>query len=164
MRRPRLKIRDKLLLEYPRCHFCGRLVSEEDSGLYNFNNKNPFNRENGIHVGDFKVLSCLECIYKKRYPDVKNPNQKKLKRRLNFLKKDPYCYYCRREVNAETSTLDHKIPRSKGGKNSMDNLALCCYICNHRKGDRDAEEFIKELADENNSGAGELGEEIKAGI
>jgi 5-methylcytosine-specific restriction endonuclease McrA len=31
-------------------------------------------------------------------------------------------------------TLDHVIPRSRGGSSSWENLVACCHTCNRRKG------------------------------
>jgi 5-methylcytosine-specific restriction endonuclease McrA len=33
-------------------------------------------------------------------------------------------------------TVDHLIPRSRGGKNTWGNTACACPLCNNRKGDR----------------------------
>lgn len=33
-------------------------------------------------------------------------------------------------------TVDHIIPRSRGGKDQWVNTACACFVCNHRKGDR----------------------------
>lgn len=33
-------------------------------------------------------------------------------------------------------TVDHVIPRSRGGRDNWGNTACACYVCNHRKGDR----------------------------
>lgn len=33
-------------------------------------------------------------------------------------------------------TLDHKIPRAQGGSNAPENLVLCCFRCNAKKGSR----------------------------
>ncbi|HZB46452.1 MAG TPA: HNH endonuclease, partial [Pyrinomonadaceae bacterium] len=37
-------------------------------------------------------------------------------------------------------TLDHVLPRSRGGESTWDNLVACCKRCNHRKGSRTPEE------------------------
>lgn len=34
-------------------------------------------------------------------------------------------------------TKDHIVPKSKGGKNELDNYATCCSVCNNLKGDAD---------------------------
>lgn len=53
--------------------------------------------------------------------------------RHNVFKRDQFeCQYCGTE---EDLTLDHVIPRSKGGKSSWDNLVTACKGCNAKKGD-----------------------------
>lgn len=39
------------------------------------------------------------------------------------------------------ATIDHKKPLSRGGRNTADNKALACYLCNQEKGDMLEEEF-----------------------
>ena len=66
--------------------------------------------------------------------------------RQGVLRRDTYrCIYCGvqagdahngRMVNREDFTVDHIIPRSRGGKNGWGNTACACKTCNHRKGDR----------------------------
>lgn len=47
------------------------------------------------------------------------------------------CGYCGSPKNL---TLDHIIPRSRGGDVSWKNLVTCCYKCNNSKGDRTPDE------------------------
>ncbi len=49
---------------------------------------------------------------------------------------DPGCWYCGRDLNVDHSTLDHLIPRSKGGPNSIENYVVACHTCNRRKRNR----------------------------
>lgn len=54
--------------------------------------------------------------------------------RREVLRRDKYaCQYC---GSTKKLTLDHVIPRSKGGKHTWDNVVIACSGCNSRKGDR----------------------------
>ncbi|MEM6297422.1 MAG: HNH endonuclease [Bacteroidota bacterium] len=58
--------------------------------------------------------------------------------RQNIFKRDGYqCVYCGSKNNL---TLDHVVPRSKGGKTSWTNLVTACQDCNSKKGDLTVEE------------------------
>ncbi len=69
------------------------------------------------------------------------PNPKR--KRLYHL--DPRCFYCKRVLLFEESTLDHVIAKAKGGSNGIDNLVLSCMPCNNKKGDMDQAEFIEQM-------------------
>ena len=44
------------------------------------------------------------------------------------------CYWCECDLSIEGSTLDHLIPKSRGGSNSLENLRLTCRSCNQSRG------------------------------
>jgi 5-methylcytosine-specific restriction endonuclease McrA len=53
--------------------------------------------------------------------------------RPGVLRRDGHrCAYC---AGAAT-TVDHVLPRSRGGRNTWSNTVAACYPCNQRKGDR----------------------------
>lgn len=56
--------------------------------------------------------------------------------KLWLLVRDPHCYYCRAFLTMQTATIEHLKPVSKGGADTMDNLALACECCNKEKGNR----------------------------
>jgi hypothetical protein len=43
------------------------------------------------------------------------------------------CFYCLSWVTLKTSTLDHRIARAQGGKNTWDNFEIACPFCNEDK-------------------------------
>ncbi|TQC50714.1 HNH endonuclease [Rhodococcus sp. WS4] len=47
------------------------------------------------------------------------------------------CGYCDDPV---ATTIDHVVPRSRGGPNTWADLVACCAPCNQRKADRTPEE------------------------
>ncbi|MGK5550816.1 HNH endonuclease [Actinomadura kijaniata] len=47
------------------------------------------------------------------------------------------CVYCGRRAE----TIDHVLPRSRGGKHVWENCVASCTTCNHRKADRLLEEL-----------------------
>jgi len=61
--------------------------------------------------------------------------------RKNILLRDgERCMYCGQKAKPGELTLDHVIPRSRGGSSAWDNLVACCKADNHKKGDRTPEE------------------------
>lgn len=60
-----------------------------------------------------------------------------------ILDRDQYrCHYCGRDG----ATIDHLLPRSKGGRSTPTNCVCACYACNQLKADRTREEFLAWLA------------------
>lgn len=69
------------------------------------------------------------------------PFQTRALSRKNILLRDRNaCQFCGRVFPSSELTLDHVIPRSRGGHSTWDNLVACCHACNNRKGDRLPEE------------------------
>ncbi len=69
------------------------------------------------------------------------PQQTRALSRKNILLRDRNtCQFCGSMFPAAELTLDHVVPRSRGGHSSWENLVACCYRCNNRKGDRTPEE------------------------
>ena len=55
------------------------------------------------------------------------------------------CQYCSAQHEAIDLTLDHVMPRSRGGGNTWTNLVACCKKCNQEKRDRTPEEAGMQL-------------------
>lgn len=72
--------------------------------------------------------SVIRLVYMIRRPHPKV----KLSRREVFIRDKYTCQYC--GVRTTDLTIDHVIPRSRGGPHSWDNLVSACRACNHRKG------------------------------
>jgi 5-methylcytosine-specific restriction endonuclease McrA len=56
----------------------------------------------------------------------------RLTRREIFIRDHYSCQYC--GMKTRDLTLDHVVPRHRGGKHTWDNLVSACRTCNHRKG------------------------------
>ncbi|MFE1644397.1 HNH endonuclease [Microbacterium sp. P01] len=58
--------------------------------------------------------------------------------RRGVLRRDlHHCAYCGKTA----STIDHVLPRSRGGADTWENLVACCLRCNNVKGDRTPQEM-----------------------
>jgi 5-methylcytosine-specific restriction endonuclease McrA len=72
------------------------------------------------------------------------PHQTRALSRKNILLRDRNsCQYCGVVLPAGELTLDHVIPRSRGGLSTWENLVACCHGCNRRKGNQ----MLHELED-----------------
>ena len=69
------------------------------------------------------LIRIVRMVYKHRVPYSKK----------NVLVRDGFkCVYCGKE--GKDLTVDHVLPRSRGGKNDFENCVACCKKCNDRKG------------------------------
>ncbi len=67
------------------------------------------------------------------------PTQK-VSGRAIYTRDDWTCQYCRVPLSKATATLDHVLPKSRGGDFSFRNLVACCHNCNQAKKNRTPEE------------------------
>jgi len=64
--------------------------------------------------------------------------------RKTLLSRDEYtCQFC--GTTAGPLTVDHVLPRSRGGQTSWENCVTACLRCNHRKGSKTPEEAAMHL-------------------
>src|SRR5438105_13146153 len=63
----------------------------------------------------------------------RDAHRRKITRRAVFARDSWTCQYCGSRSNL---TVDHVLPRSKGGMSSWENIVASCAPCNRRKGDR----------------------------
>ena len=83
---------------------------------------------------NFLRPSVIRLMYLIRRPRPKA----RLTRREVFLRDNFTCQYC--GIRGKDLTIDHVIPRHKGGKHTWDNLVSACRACNHRKGGKTLDE------------------------
>lgn len=63
------------------------------------------------------------------------PRQSRALSRKSILMRDRNtCQYCGKVFPPSDLTLDHVVPRSRGGTSTWENLVACCKACNHKKG------------------------------
>lgn len=72
---------------------------------------------------------------------VKVPYRENKPTRRNIFIRDNYtCRYCKKQLSADDLSIDHVLPKSRGGKESWENLVTSCKNCNYKKGDKTPEE------------------------
>ncbi|MGW0172780.1 HNH endonuclease [Rhodococcus sp. NPDC003322] len=81
------------------------------------------------------TIRLLEYVY---VPHVRTVTDHSHATYAGVFRRDRHsCAYCASPV---ATTIDHVLPRSRGGANSWSNLVACCRPCNQRKADRTPEE------------------------
>ena len=66
--------------------------------------------------------------------------------RRNIYWRDEYtCQYCTVQFKYKDLSLDHVIPKSRGGGRGWLNLVTCCHTCNQKKGNKTPSEASMQL-------------------
>lgn len=96
--------------------------------------------ENGAFVHSARLTIRIPSVI--RLTEFRRiPHQTRALSRKNILLRDRQtCQFCGRVLPAHELTLDHVIPRSRGGHTDWDNLVASCHACNNLKGDHLPEE------------------------
>jgi 5-methylcytosine-specific restriction endonuclease McrA len=72
-----------------------------------------------------------------RFVRVPYPSSVPLSRRAVFTRDGQTCVYC----GSSATSIDHVVPRSRGGTHTWDNVVAACRRCNHTKADRSLAEM-----------------------
>jgi 5-methylcytosine-specific restriction endonuclease McrA len=101
-----------------------------------------------LHAGDAvfhseRLTVPVPSVIRLRYY-VKVPFERSisLNRRSVFARDDSECQYCGQRADS----IDHVVPRSRGGLHEWENVVAACRPCNLRKGDRYLDETPMHLA------------------
>jgi len=81
---------------------------------------------------DIRVPRIIRLLFYDRLPK----RSVKLNRRNIFARDENRCQYCGERFPTNELTIDHVVPRSRGGDSSWKNLVCACVDCNVKKGGR----------------------------
>ena len=126
------------------------------SPLYNkintfkYKNKKYFNSSSKNQKSVLEILKLKIVSFHRKYEGRKLIEREKLmfteKQLLKKIGKKPICYLTGKPIDlldSRSYQLDHIIPRSKGGKNTLDNCEIACKAANYAKGDLMLNEFFE---------------------
>jgi 5-methylcytosine-specific restriction endonuclease McrA len=104
-------------------------------------------------VGKAKVVEVYDSIVRSPSKAFKLPSVIILQRlvkyriralkctRINIFKRDKHtCQYCGKKFSSSELTLDHVIPKSRGGEKRWNNIVAACRKCNQAKGNKTPKE------------------------
>jgi len=117
-----------------------RVVTEEfeTHDFHSWREMSLYARNNYLNTPRFKLL-IPEIIVLTNYNSVP-PRRVKFSRR-NIFERDRYtCQYCDRQPERSELSVDHVVPKSRGGTTTWSNVVLACTECNARKRDHLPEE------------------------
>jgi 5-methylcytosine-specific restriction endonuclease McrA len=92
--------------------------------------------ENGHYLHAQRIAMRLPSVIRLlEYRRI--PHQTRALSRKNILLRDRNtCQYCGVVLASGELTLDHVLPRSRGGLSTWENLVACCHSCNRTKGNQ----------------------------
>jgi 5-methylcytosine-specific restriction endonuclease McrA len=98
--------------------------------------------DTGAEMHAERISVPIPSVIRLRY-FVKVPYRRRapLNRRAVFARDDHRCQYC----GATAESIDHVVPRARGGQHVWENVVAACRPCNTRKRDRLLEETTMAL-------------------
>ncbi len=96
-----------------------------------------------IQTPNFKI-KIPEVIMLTKFAKLP-PRIIKFNRKNIYLRDNSTCQYCGKKPPREELTIDHIIPRSRGGESTWSNVIIACSDCNAKKGSHLLEEIGMKL-------------------
>lgn len=138
------------------CPQCGRNRDKKTKHCLSCCNKNKLRRDknnnvaraNGFcyyckkNVALIKNSLCEICNLKQKSCNIWNTRKRWVDLKLIWDKQKGICPYTKRKLEIPTSEIDHIIPKSKGGDDSVDNLEFVLAEINHMKGKIMRDKFL----------------------
>ena len=84
--------------------------------------------------GDLVLPSVIKLV---KFVRIPYRHSVPLSRRALFARDGGRCGYC----SAPAASIDHVIPRSRGGSHTWENVVSACHKCNHLKADKTLKEL-----------------------
>ena len=92
-------------------------------------------RQKGVLHSERMTMEAPDVIRLVNYVRIpREAHRRKITRRAVLARDAWTCQYCGSRKSG--LTVDHVIPRSRGGKSVWENIVAACAACNRRKGDR----------------------------
>lgn len=122
------------------CRGLARVVTPEDYATYDFGSwceahrAAPRNGHRYVRTPSLRIR-VPEVIVLVEY-NGRASREVRFSRRNIFERDGNRCQYCGRHLPREDLTLDHVVPRSRGGASTWENVVVACLKCNDRKANR----------------------------
>ncbi|ADB17666.1 HNH endonuclease [Pirellula staleyi DSM 6068] len=128
---------------------CAEVIHTEDGSYTNYDfttwceisefqaqEKRP--HDDWVKAVQFEILvpRIIRLIDYDRIPE----REVRYNRRQIFARDGNKCQYCGKRLPVQQLSLDHVMPRSRGGESSWENVVCSCLTCNTRKGGRTPQE------------------------
>lgn len=112
----------------------------EDFSLYTFDQWIEYSKNNTsdkiIKSTNFFINEPIVIVQTSNFVKYTHPKPS----RINIFLRDCFvCQYCGKKFNSNELTIDHVIPRAKGGKTTWLNSVTSCSKCNNKKSDKSIE-------------------------
>jgi 5-methylcytosine-specific restriction endonuclease McrA len=116
-----------------------KLICKKKVEIVKYSETVIHNFENTIVIKIPLIIKLIKLI--RKLWGIRVPYSK----RTVMIRDNYTCVYCGTD-NKKRMTIDHIIPKSKGGKSNFDNTVCCCFDCNNKKDNRTPSEsrmFLK---------------------
>lgn len=87
----------------------------------------------------------LPSILRLKHKINRNSIKMVFSRNAVFKRDNFYCQFCGIQLTPNKITIDHIIPKSRGGQTSFENCVAACHECNKKKGSRLPQEIGMKL-------------------